>query len=43
MIVPGIVKFITVEKRQSEFISDTELEFPVSYKLTFYNTNVESI
>ncbi len=27
----------------AEFISDTESEFPVSYKLTFYNTNFESI
>lgn len=27
----------------AEFISDTESDFPVSYKLTFYNTNFESI
>ena len=27
----------------AEFISDTESDFPVSYKLTFYNTNIESI
>ena len=27
----------------AEFISDPESDFPVSYKLTFYNTNFESI
>jgi hypothetical protein len=27
MIVPGIVKFIPLEKRQSEFIADTEFLF----------------
>ena len=27
----------------AEFISDTESDFPVSYKLTFYNSNFESI
>ena len=27
----------------AELFSDTESDFPVSYKLTFYNTNVESV
>jgi F0F1-type ATP synthase epsilon subunit len=27
MVVPGIVKFIPVEKRRSEFIADTEFLF----------------
>ncbi len=27
----------------AEFISDTESDFPVSYKLIFYNTNFESV
>lgn len=27
----------------AEFISDPESEFPVSYKLTFYITNIENV